>query len=142
MAGIEDHKLYNNSGPVPPDGFDIWPALTTHAKSPRNSIVHEFDETQKIFAIRSGQWKLIWGKVGVSDWIQDVSYDTGCTPLLPPQALGFESDSQSALPSQQLLVHQSRPTGLSCTEQAPCLFNVIQDPEERHNQVCIPFLIC
>ena len=105
QAGVEDHKLYNNSGPMPLDGFDILPALATDAKSPRNSTVHKFDDSQQICAIRSSQWKLIWGMVGVSEWTQDVPYDIGCTPLLPPQALGFESDSQSSLPSQQLAAH-------------------------------------
>ena len=82
------------SGPVAPDGLDVWGAIvgvssrrnpqallvtsglfltdclwlqaaeTPPVVSPRTMIVHEFDEYQGIFAIRSGKWKLIWGNIG------------------------------------------------------------------------------
>ena len=43
------------TGPVAPDGYNIWPALASGGSvpSPRTFIIHEFDELEKIFAYRS-----------------------------------------------------------------------------------------
>ena len=89
LAGVDPAVVANASGPVPPDAFNIWPALADPAvASPRTMIVHEYDDVQGIYAVRSGAYKLMWGNVGVDKWIPDVSYTGGgdppCTALLPP----------------------------------------------------------
>jgi arylsulfatase A-like enzyme len=49
-----------NTGPVPPDGHDVWPALASGGSipSPRTSIIHEYDDDSNIYAYRSGDWKV------------------------------------------------------------------------------------
>jgi hypothetical protein len=90
---------------------------------------------QGIYAVRSGDWKLIWGKVGVSDWVPDIDYAGGeCTTLLPPV------NSSGTLPSGPPTTRAPPPpptgvagpgAGLVCTEARPCLFNVIEDETEH-----------
>eukprot|EP00937_MAST-01D_sp_MAST-1D-sp2_P005476 g5476.t1 len=150
LAGVDPAVVRNASGPVPPDGMNVWPALlgaadTPPAASPRTSIVHEHDDEQGIYAYRSGPWKLIWGKVGTSDWIEDKSYDKGCTSLLPPvnasatvraaAAAAVEADATSTAAATAATALSARPGvggGLECSAAKPCLFNVLEDPLERN----------
>jgi len=85
---VEAGAVVNGTGPVAPDGVDTWDAIVSqgHVPSPRTMIVHEYnvDVRGGYVAIRSGDYKLIYGDVGTSEWIADVSYPTGCTALLPP----------------------------------------------------------
>jgi len=140
LAGVQASRIINGSGPVPSDGFNVWPAITEPTLSPRTMIVHEHDEQQGVYAIRSGQWKLIWGKIGTTDWIEDQSYDKGCVALHPPinssmyPGVGLEAATAPYTPSDAMdLGHASSSSGLKCTEAAPCLFDVLADPEE-HNE--------
>ena len=44
-----------DTGPVPPDGYNVWPALASGGSvpSPRTFIIHEYDELEGIYAYRS-----------------------------------------------------------------------------------------
>ena len=44
-----------DTGPVAPDGYNVWPALASGGSvpSPRTFIIHEYDELEGIFAYRS-----------------------------------------------------------------------------------------
>lgn len=137
LAGVDLGLVHNGSGPVPPDGMDVWSAIAGGDTSPRATIVHEYDPIKgDVYAFRSGEWKLIWGKIGDADWIADVSYDTGCTPLLPPSntsllgraPVGPVFASEDHLPAST----SAGPSDLTCTADKPCLFDVINDPTERH----------
>jgi len=50
----------------PLDGLDLWPALTLGLPSPRTQLVYniDMDDQSNTFqiAVRSHQWKLIWGQ--------------------------------------------------------------------------------
>ena len=137
LAGVDLGLVHNGSGPVPPDGMDVWSAIAGGDTSPRTTIVHEYDPIKgDVYAFRSGERKLIWGKIGDADWIADVSYDTGCTPLLPPintsllgrAPVGPVFASEDHLPAST----SAGAFDLTCTADKPCLFDVINDPTERH----------
>ena len=149
LAGVAG-SIVDASGPVPPDGVDTWDAITsvgssTSVPSPRTMIVHDWGETSNApNALRSGDYKLIYGKVGISEWIADISYDTGCSKLLPPINASVLESQEKEMPDMYgwvtpnpLPVAKPSPppgpgSGLTCTQQAPCLFNVIEDPTEHH----------
>ena len=44
-----------DTGPVPCDGFNVWPALASGGSvpSPRTAIIHEYDALEGIYAFRS-----------------------------------------------------------------------------------------
>lgn len=154
LAGVTTADL-NTSGPVHPDGLDVWSAVTgagstPQAPSPRTMIVHDYDDKQGVYAFRSGEWKVIWGKVGVSDWIEDVSYPSGCTALLPPRPptpLLLYTPSAEASVDAVGIADASEPTenldgeetthadDISCTIDSKCLFNVVNDPNERNDPI-------
>lgn len=145
LGGVSLERILNQSGPVPPDGMDVWDAVTSPTTaSPRTMIVHEFDPIEDIYAVRSGDWKLIWGKsLGNSDWIPDVSYDTGCSYLLPPVNTTHNTPPSEVAPMHQAVSSdQSRSQtradvadtpSITCTAASPCLFNVVRDPTEHED---------
>ena len=51
LAGVSTE----NTGPVAPDGYNVWPALVSGGSipSPRTFIIHEFDKLEGIYAFRS-----------------------------------------------------------------------------------------
>ena len=70
LAGVSMADITTQTGPLPPDGMNILPALLANASSPRTEIVHNIDERSahslKQSAIRVGDWKLIVGYPGCS----------------------------------------------------------------------------
>ena len=68
LAGVNMADITTQTGPLPPDGMNILPALLANASSPRTEIVHNIDERSahslKQSAIRVGDWKLIVGYPG------------------------------------------------------------------------------
>ena len=52
LAGVAPSLIHNSSGPVPPDGMDVWQAIVGSADSPREVIVHEYDDVTNTYAIR------------------------------------------------------------------------------------------
>ena len=139
LAGVAASAV-SRSGPVRPDGIDTWDAILSvgSVASPRTMIVHEYNPGS-VVAIRSGDFKLIWGNVGTSEWIADVSYPTGCTALLPP--INVSASAPVVYSAAELYTSPDEPkpptppagpgAGLSCTEEKPCLFNVVADPTEQ-----------
>ena len=45
------------------DGVDLWPSLSNDQESPRNSMLHNIDESRNISALRVGDWKMVKGKM-------------------------------------------------------------------------------
>ena len=64
-AGIGMGVLANGSGPLPPDGIDVWDAMVGGGPSPRTEAVLNIDEASavanRVGAIRVGDFKLITG---------------------------------------------------------------------------------
>jgi hypothetical protein len=138
FAALTGVNASEPSGPVPPDGFDVWRAITTNASSPRSSIVHELDHVSGIYAYRSGPYKLSWGEVcaegrnGTSRQISNCVVGPirdhpgqGCVHLLPPRSYSRGNDWGD-------WDEGPRRDG-PCTEAAPCLFHVEDDPTESTN---------
>lgn len=44
------------------DGMDLWNALSEDTESPRDSVLHNIDDTYGVSAITISDWKLIQGK--------------------------------------------------------------------------------
>ena len=143
LAGVDAALIHNASGPVPANGLDVWEAVrgageTPPVPSPRSSIIHEADEKQNIYAIRDGDWKLIWGNIGGQDWVPDINYDSPCTKLLPPAnsstartaAVAVTADGDIHYFGAEEAVQSDHPL-ITCTADLPCLFNVIDDPTEH-----------
>jgi hypothetical protein len=67
--------------------------------SPRTFIIHEYDDLEKIYAYRSGDWKISWGGIAKGQefgYIPDIDYKkAACTALLP--ATGVTSDASVEL---------------------------------------------
>ncbi|KAK7491343.1 hypothetical protein BaRGS_00017444 [Batillaria attramentaria] len=111
------------SGAKPLDGFDQWATISEGKASPRTELLHNIDilfppagdtlypeafDTSVRAAIRSGDMKLITGDPGEGEWTPPPEEDN----LLPTS---FSSDSPSA------------------DAQNVWLFNIMADPEERHD---------
>ena len=131
-----------STGPVPPDGFDVWPAIANNATSPRHSIVHELDHISRIYAYRSGRYKLSWGNLCHSHHdncvaAQDLDYKGhGCVTLAPPHSYrkgndwgDHDDDYVGRWPSEDREDRDPTP----CTERKPCLYDIEADPLERTN---------
>ena len=100
---------------APVDGLDVWPLLTgTNATPPRTRVVHEhslFGGGASSGALRDGDWKLIVATEASADW-----YGVSSDGHFTPPRTGTQNLTVSA-----------------CATDAPCLFNIAEDPEERHD---------
>ena len=61
VGGVTDNELAS-SGPVPPDGMDVWGAVASGGPSPRTECVLNIFGDQP-GAIRVGRFKLVTGDV-------------------------------------------------------------------------------
>ncbi|KAF2984678.1 hypothetical protein EK904_004317 [Melospiza melodia maxima] len=109
------------------DGYDVWPAISEGKESPRTEILHNIDplynhakygsledgfgiwNTAVQASIRVGEWKLLTGDPGYSDWI-------------PPQTLTNFPGSWWNL---ERLTDGPR--------KSVWLFNITADPYERYD---------
>ena len=103
--------------------------------SPRTFIIHEYDDLEKIYAYRSGDWKISWGGIAKGQefgYIPDIDYKkAACTALLPPT--GVTSDASV----EQQLQLQLQPWGQVDDED-------IEDSEDTGRQLEVretPFLV-
>ena len=151
----------DNTGPAgplgfdKPDGIDQWAAIVAAAKgaplaqNPRNEVVLDLNLEKPIYAIRVGDYKLIYGNVGVADIIADDEWPcTDCCPLKrPPLTPSTKADicanARGAVESVDELTAGERGLGATahstsladspCSEALPCLYDVVNDPTENVN---------
>jgi hypothetical protein len=95
------------SGPVAPDGMNVWEAITSGGASPRTDVVHNIFGTNP-GAIRVGEIKLVWGD-----------------PDLKKAYNGYNgwNNTNAGLPKGKEPL---------CT-RTPCLYNMSSDRGEHHD---------
>jgi hypothetical protein len=100
------------SGPVPPDSINLWDAISTGAESPRSEIVHNINGAYA-GGLRMGRYKLL-----VGDPNEAGRGTCGWTP-----------------PAEMEMMPNEEATGSPCLVcvDKPCLFDIANDPEERHD---------
>lgn len=138
VEGVAGGTIPATTGPRPPDGFNLWPALTSGGASPRTEVVHQvlnqyFNDSVQV--IRVGDYKLIIGpKVGdarVLQWPDNADHDVawgntgGSSPAGHPDRCVVGSESGKV------------PKGETC-HPTPCLFDVVNDPSESTNLASEP----
>ena len=136
LAGVSAADIRARAtGPLPPDGMDILPALLANRGSPRTELVHNIDEesggAMHVGSIRVGDFKLIKGYPGCStpgrnapgnpDTVKGGCYNGVDFAWKPPEMTqpGFDHGVTFRDPAP-------------CSKR-PCLFNIKADPTEvRH----------
>eukprot|EP01065_Artemidia_motanka_P027557 TRINITY_DN32746_c0_g1_i1.p1 TRINITY_DN32746_c0_g1~~TRINITY_DN32746_c0_g1_i1.p1 ORF type:complete len:550 (+),score=153.05 TRINITY_DN32746_c0_g1_i1:54-1652(+) len=130
VAGL----LLPHDGPQPVDGFNLWPALTSGADSPRTEVITQVQNNHSIghgrpgSVIRRGPYKLIVSNPG----------DDTLMPL-PPRSEQPVPFGRSGGEVEEGTDHATGPAlkwpagGLTKCVAAPCLFNVVDDISESHD---------
>ncbi|XP_047036030.1 arylsulfatase I-like [Helicoverpa zea] len=129
------------------DGIDLWEALSKDLPSHRNIIVHNIDDIYGSAAITVNNWKLHKGTNYNGSWDfwygpsgREGTYDFD---LLNKSYAAEAINKISKMPSQQKITSIRDAATIRCNEsipiteckplQAPCLFDIIEDPCERRN---------
>jgi hypothetical protein len=114
---------------------------------PRTEVV--LDLSSKIVALRSGDFKIIYGSIGVTDVIADEDYPCAdCCPFrrsFPSHSSTNACDAASSraaqLDTEQGAEARGPPGGASaivCTAEAPCVYDVVHDVNESINLALDP----
>lgn len=136
VAGVSPDALATGTGPLPPDGLNIIPALLGNRSSPRHEIVHNIDEKSRnamhVGAIRVGAWKLIKGYPGCTTKGAD-------TPTNPSNTKGGCYNGVDFVWKPPEMTQPGFDTGVPFTTPPPCsvrpcLFNVEEDSSEQHDR--------
>lgn len=114
LAGVSDEALAA-SGPVPPDGLNLWPALVEGGASPRTEAVVNIDGDNP-GAIRVGRYKLMVGAQPSSEY-HNGGYNSFSGWVAPPEMGGNVTPG----PPRQI-----------CADR-PCLFDLEADPFEQRD---------
>jgi len=139
------------------DGLSLWEALIYDTASPRYELLHNIDDEKPLAALRYGDYKVIIGKDSKSGWYGDpgrnkssiTDEEKHCTVT---QESWDESETFTILNSMGLITRDDIITGarlksaeILCgpvpddaadgchPDQAPCLFNIKEDPCEYYN---------
>eukprot|EP00054_Salpingoeca_dolichothecata_P029366 m.230586 g.230586 ORF g.230586 m.230586 type:complete len:144 (+) comp26457_c0_seq7:1261-1692(+) len=67
VEGLGGGQVPNNTGPVPDDSFNLWPALMNNGTSPRTEVINQVANkyfNENCTSIRQGNFKLILGSPG------------------------------------------------------------------------------
>ncbi|XP_048481188.1 arylsulfatase B [Plutella xylostella] len=128
------------------DGIDVWGALTGAETTPRRALLHNIDDIWGSAAITVDQWKLIKGTNYNGTWDgwygpsgREGSYDVDAVYKSPAgvalQKGGYMPDREAVLALRdQATVSCKNATSVPCLPlQAPCLFNIQEDPCEMRN---------
>ncbi|XP_034171357.1 arylsulfatase J isoform X2 [Osmia lignaria lignaria] len=132
------------------DGMDLWHALSEDTESPRKSVLHNIDDIFGVSGITIDNWKFIQGSTyegqwdgwyGPSgrEWVYDIGGVIGSTAGRAVASVGFSLSAANVrrLRKQAMIKCPPRNDSLPlCLPlQAPCLFNVYEDPCEDNNLV-------
>ncbi|CAL8143458.1 unnamed protein product [Orchesella dallaii] len=143
------------------DGVSLWRTFTEGEPSPRTSFLYNIDDIYNHSAVREGPWKLIQGNTstvdlggGIRDFWYGPSGRSGGFPftvasLIPQIASSMTATALESIGMDMNFSHMRRMqknAEISCIQpisriqipcnayEAPCLFNVEDDPCEFFNE--------
>lgn len=130
VEGVAGATLPAETGPRPLDGFDLWPALTTGAASPRHEVVHQVANeyfNESVQAIRVGDYKLIIGNPGDP---RTIAFPEAGDKDVP---FGLSNGTRHG-PHKQRCYARSIPAPRAPPRCVPhCLFNIVEDVGESND---------
>ncbi|CAL7936934.1 unnamed protein product [Xylocopa violacea] len=132
------------------DGMDLWHALSEDTESPRTTVLHNIDDIYAIAGITIDDWKFIHGSTydgqwdrwyGPSgrEWVYDVGGVIGSVASRAVASVGsvLSADTVRRLQKEAMVKCPPKNDSLPLCKplEAPCLFNVRQDPCEDNNLI-------
>lgn len=144
VEGIAEGVIPEDTGPIKPDSFNLWPAILGEVdESPRDTVVHLPLSTKDVNtsycpkgpghgcapSLRYKRWKLLLSWPGKDDLV----------PLPPPlsKPIPYGQDGGIVRGKDQCIApHWKTPSKHqknTCSRDKPCLFNVHEDPSENAN---------
>ncbi|XP_012174370.1 arylsulfatase J [Bombus terrestris] len=132
------------------DGMDLWYALSEDTESPRKMVLHNIDDIFGVAGITYGDWKYIQGSTyngqwdgwyGPSgrEWVYDIGGVIGSTAgrAVASVGLALSADAIRRLREDAMIKCPPKNDSLPLCKplEAPCLFNVQQDPCEDNNLI-------
>ena len=150
VEGIAGGAIPEDTGPIQPDSFNLWPAILGEVgESPRDTVVHLPLSTKDVNtsycqdgpghgcapSVRYKRWKLLLSWPG----------DDELVPLPPPlsKPVPYGQDGGIVRSKDQCIApHWKTPNSThqnnTCSQDHPCLFNVRDDPSETVNYAMYP----
>lgn len=132
------------------DGMDLWYALSEDTESPRKMVLHNIDDIFGVAGLTYGDWKYIQGSTyngqwdgwyGPSgrEWVYDIGGVIGSTAGRAVASIGLalSADVIRRLREDAMIKCPPKNDSLPLCKplEAPCLFNVQQDPCEDNNLI-------
>ncbi|XP_026765034.2 arylsulfatase B [Galleria mellonella] len=129
------------------DGIDQWEALSKDSKSERTTLLHNIDDIWKNGAITVDQWKVVTGTNYDGKWDswygpdgREGNYDV---ELVYNGLAGRAIQELGLMPDKEKIKELREAATVKCKEpaspieckplEAPCLFNIEEDPCEQRN---------
>ncbi len=125
----------NTTGPMPDDSYNVWPAILNGSESPRFEIVHQVESnffSEKVRAIRVGEWKLIVGAPGdgrILRWPEVMPPGHEAVPF--GQSGGSTRDANASSCLAGIVADGVKDESERC--RPGCLYNLTADPAETRN---------
>lgn len=132
------------------DGVDMWRALNEDTISPRKMVLHNIDDIYGIAGITYGDWKFIQGSTYNGQWDdwygpsgRDWAYDpyavmeSAAGRAAASVGLSLTAGNIEKLQQGAAIKCSTRNENLPLCKplEAPCLFNVREDPCEKNNLI-------
>ena len=153
LAGLPASTLNSSTGPIPPDGYNLWPALIGGLPSPRNEVVHlpfdnRYANTSDCASVKNsngcspsmrvGDFKIVYGWPGQDALVPLPPLSP--TPVPYGRQGGIVRNGNQAIGphwKQKNETHQSA-TCMQGSTPSYCLFDVVADPGETRDLASDP----